>query len=117
MLVRNPTTTSFESRVRHSRTADRLKSLPFLLILLSGIVLPPASVRAQWAANGVSLSAAANSQQLPSSIPDGAGGAIVAWQDYRNGATGDIYVQRVDASGLPQWTADGVAVCTAANDQ
>ena len=30
---------------------------------------------------------------------------------------GDVYVQRVNASGVPQWTSDGVAVCTAHNDQ
>ena len=37
-------------------------------------------------------------------------------QDLR-GASFDIYAQRVDSSGVSQWTSDGVAICTAANDQ
>jgi len=34
-------------------------------------------------------------------IADGGGGALVAWQDKRAGANGDIYVQRVDGTGVP----------------
>jgi hypothetical protein len=45
------------------------------------------------------------------------GGAIVTWADRRNGGVDDIYAQRVDASGNVQWTADGVAICTAMNGQ
>jgi hypothetical protein len=72
----------------------------------------------QWTANGVAVSAATNDQQYPLIISDGAGGAIMVWQDLRNSATPtDIYAQRVDASGVPQWTANGVALCTAVNQQ
>jgi hypothetical protein len=49
-------------------------------------------------------------------VPDGAGGMIIAWQDYRFGSS-DIYAQRVDALGIPQWTAGGVAVCQTTGDQ
>jgi hypothetical protein len=45
-------------------------------------------------------------------ISDGAGGAIVTWYDGRNGNY-DIYAQRMSASGAVQWTANGVAICTA----
>jgi hypothetical protein len=38
---------------------------------------------------------------------DSAGGAIVLWMDTRNG----VYAQRVDASGVPRWTEDGVLLC------
>ena len=49
-------------------------------------------------------------------VSDGSGGAIIAWQN--NGADGkDIYAQRVDASGVVLWTADGIAVCADAYDQ
>lgn len=116
MIAWNPARNRFMSPGRHSRTAAPLKSLSFLTMLVAGIAFPPASARAQWIANGVALSGAANTQQLPASIPDGAGGAIVAWQDYRSGGS-DIYVRRVDDSGAPQWTVNGVAVCTSANDQ
>jgi hypothetical protein len=37
-------------------------------------------------------------QRLPAVVTDGAGGAVVAWQDSR-GATADIYVQRVERFG------------------
>ena len=70
----------------------------------------------QWTANGVSVCAAALSQVFPALASDGSGGAIVAWQDNRNGAN-DIYAQRVDAAGAVQWTANGVAICGAAQYQ
>lgn len=42
---------------------------------------------------------------------DGSGGAIIVWEDYRNGTNSDIYAQRINASGVIQWTTDGVAIC------
>jgi len=71
----------------------------------------------QWTADGVALSTAANTQQYPTIVSDGAGGAIVTWQDFRSGTNYDIYAQRVSAAGVPQWTANGVALSTAANSQ
>lgn len=76
-----------------------------------------ASGNPEWGANGVALCTAANNQYKPQILPDGTGGAIVVWYDYRSGSNYDIYAQRVDASGTPLWTGDGVAVCTAAGDQ
>ncbi len=66
----------------------------------------------QWANDGVLLTGAASSQTTAASIPDGAGGAITVWQDTRNGQQ-DIYIQRVNSAGVPQWTADGVPVAIA----
>ncbi len=71
----------------------------------------------QWTANGVSLCAAADNQYFPAIAPDGAGGAIISWDDNRSGTNYDIYAQRVSAGGATQWTANGVALCTAANSQ
>ena len=59
---------------------------------------------------------ASGDQLSPCVISDGAGGGIVVWQDFRSG-NWDIYAQRVSADGSARWTADGVPVCTAANDQ
>lgn len=70
----------------------------------------------QWSSNGVSVCAAANSQMNPVIVADGAGGAVIAWQDSRS-ASNDIYAQRISATGAPQWTGNGVAVCTATNGQ
>ncbi len=45
------------------------------------------------------------------------GGAIITWFDFRTGSDADIYTQRINSSGVVQWTADGVAICTASGDQ
>ena len=71
----------------------------------------------QWTADGVAISTAANGQYLPTIVSDGAGGAIVAWYDSRSGASYDIYARRINGAGATQWTANGVAISTAANDQ
>ncbi len=71
----------------------------------------------RWAANGVALCTAVDDQISPRIDSDGAGGAIVAWYDHRSGTNWDIYARRVDAAGNVLWTVDGVAICTAANDQ
>ncbi len=70
----------------------------------------------QWTANGVALCTAAGSQYISAAVSDGAGGAIVAWDDGRSGS-GDIYARRILAGGTVQWTANGVALCTAAETQ
>lgn len=49
-------------------------------------------------------------------MPDGLGGAFVAWQDGRSGGV-DIYAQRVDTDGNMMWADNGVLVCNSPNDQ
>jgi hypothetical protein len=71
-----------------------------------------------WDAGGEVMCAEAEGQYDPVIVSDGSGGAIVAWTDYRRGDFRcDVYAQRVDGSGAGLWTAGGVAVCTAAEDQ
>jgi hypothetical protein len=65
---------------------------------------------ALWTADGVALCTAADEQLSPFLASDGAGGAIVVWQDGRSGAGWDVYARRVNAAGSPQWAADGMAV-------
>src|SRR5262249_9581066 len=72
---------------------------------------------AMWLPNGVALCTAADDQVAPQIISDGAGGAIVAWYDFRNGIDNNIYARRIDSTGVPQWSADGVIVCNAPDDQ
>ncbi len=71
---------------------------------------------AQWMADGVVICSASNDQRIPQIVPDGSGGAIVTWFDYRLG-TPDIYAQKVNASGVVQWAAGGVIVCAATGGQ
>jgi predicted nucleotidyltransferase len=81
-------------------------------ILAEGVVDPT------WPADGRALCTAEGAQTGPQVVPDGAGGAIVAWQDDRAGNS-DIYAQHVLASGAvdPAWPADGRAVCSVAGGQ
>jgi hypothetical protein len=76
-------------------------------------VLADGTVAPGWPTNGVALCTAAFNQAVPQLVPDGADGAIVTWQDGRNGPS-NIYAQRVLASGTvdPAWPANGVAVCS-----
>ena len=74
-----------------------------------------------WAVNGVVINNnVAYTQDEPKIVPDGIGGAIISWTDYRTGVapgTADIYVQRVNTTGTVQWTATGIIICTAAGNQ
>lgn len=68
----------------------------------------------QWPGGGISVCTAAQNQSYPQITPDGSGGAVVAWQDLRNTITfidEDIYAQRLNASGVAQWAANGVVLC------
>ena len=47
---------------------------------------------------------------------DGAGGAIVAWQDGRAGDT-DVFSQRINSLGTTMWMTNGVAVSAAPDEQ
>jgi Secretion system C-terminal sorting domain len=51
-----------------------------------------------WTANGVPICTADSTQTNPTTVSDGSGGAIVAWQDKRSGIY-EIYASRVFASG------------------
>jgi hypothetical protein len=64
----------------------------------------------------IPISTTFNDQKLPQIAPDGSGGAIIVWQDSRNGVP-QIYAQRMDGAGVVQWTTDGVPICTAVGGQ
>lgn len=66
-----------------------------------------------WTADGVSIG---TGLEYPQVISDGSGGAIVTWDDYRNGNY-DVFSQRVDANGGLVWQANGVAITIATSQQ
>ncbi len=76
-----------------------------------------ASGQLLWGSTGVLISGAPNGQINPTMVSDGSGGAVIAWTDYRNGGVSDIYAQRVNTNGIPQWTTNGVPVTQAADQQ
>lgn len=72
-----------------------------------------------WPAGGLAVCANASSQYGPAILADAAGGAYVAWEDYRNADQADVYASRITAQGQCDggWIADGVLVCGAAGEQ
>jgi hypothetical protein len=87
-----------------------------LALVLCSLVIAVPSIWANWVQDGVPVCTVIGEQRDPTLASDGSGGVIVTWWDNRNGYH-DIYAQRVNASGAVQWTADGVALCTATGDQ
>ena len=71
----------------------------------------------QWAANGVVVCNSIGVQNNPRIEPDGSNGALISWIDKRVGTDYDIYAQRISALGTAMWASNGVAVCSAANNQ
>lgn len=83
-------------------------------------VLADGVVDRAWPANGRALVTIAGQQSGLVMVPDGSGGAIVAWEDTRPGASEvDLYAQHVLATGIvdPAWPVNGLAVVTAAGRQ
>lgn len=96
----------------------RLRVQPLLLLAVPFLGLPLSSAKAQWRVDGAPICTAPNNQLTPTAIPDGAGGALLAWYDYRGGSS-DIYAHHVMASGFvdPAWPSEGRALCSAAGGQ
>ncbi len=69
-----------------------------------------------WADGGIVVCSTAGSRTVNDIAPDGAGGAVISWADYRSG-NGDIYVQHVDSAGAPQWSVNGEPLCQASSHQ
>jgi len=63
-----------------------------------------------WNANCTAICTEPNEQSYPGITPDGSGGAIIAWEDLRNGNDRDIYAQRVDSNGNILWKVGGVII-------
>src|SRR5262249_56545112 len=70
------------------------------------------SIDLSWPANGTLLGPGANPDMVLALTTDGAGGAIVMWEDL----TTHIFAQRVRSNGVvdPAWGAAGVTVTTTA---
>jgi hypothetical protein len=69
-----------------------------------------------WSANGVAICTHSSTQRMPRIVPDDFNGAVIAWEDNRNG-NWDIYAMRIAGNGNTQWDANGLAISTAADDQ
>jgi hypothetical protein len=66
-----------------------------------------------WQPNGVPLGITKGGGVCPSNalvVSDGAGGAIVIWEDLRKGLM-SLYAQKIDANGNIKWQPGGEKVC------
>lgn len=82
--------------------------------VLANGVLDPA-----WTTNGTAVCTEIGFQWGLAVASDGAGGAIVNWNDFRTGIDYDIYSQHVFGNGAidPAWPVDGLALCSAVGHQ
>lgn len=62
-----------------------------------------------WDENGVVVSTASSDQLNPVIVNDGAGGAIIAWEDYNSGVNPNIYAVRISSAGntYSGWLVNG----------
>jgi hypothetical protein len=71
-------------------------------VLVSGIVDPG------WPANGLTVCSVVSQQGNPHLVSDGAGGAIVSWEDTRSGSSWQVCANHLRSTGLdPAWPAAG----------
>jgi hypothetical protein len=82
-------------------------------------VLASGAVDPNWPVDGRAVCAATSFQYLSTMTTDGAGGSIITWEDFRSGASYDIYAQHLLPIGVvdPAWPVDGRALCTATGAQ
>jgi hypothetical protein len=89
-----------------------------LLALLALSVTTPA--RAAWNPDpqngGVLVDGSSAGGSSAHAVPDGAGGTIVVFTDLRTG-TNDVYVQRLNAAGVPLWTVNGLLLAGGTGSQ
>lgn len=64
----------------------------------------------RWSVNGYDITANTFLKYHPKICSDGSGGAYIIWIDERREIPnmGDLYIQHVNASGISQWTQDGI---------
>jgi len=81
---------------RRPRLAAFLLSLGFSVTQCL-VPFTPIAIAGGWAANGIALTPSDSAQYEVVIAPDGAGGAIFAWED-RRGVSFDCYAQHLTAS-------------------
>lgn len=104
--------------MRRSGLLSIMSAIGTLTCLLSA---PP--VAAQWQPNDLPISTAAGNQSVPHVVSDGAGGVIIFWFNQLQSELEppgpfireDIFAQRVNAAGVPQWADNGVPIATQAS--
>ena len=64
-----------------------------------------------WQTDGIPICTNAADQSTQAILSDGAGGAIVVWEDERRSSEfQDLYIQRINPDGTMMWQQDGIPV-------
>jgi hypothetical protein len=102
---------------RRTRAVRALLPAALALLALASAAAARPAPRAAHALRAPAAAAPAR-PAAAASVPDGAGGAYVAWIDRRDGSS-DIHVLRVTGTGAPAtgWPAAGVAACALPGEQ
>lgn len=70
----------------------------------------------QWGNDGVSACTSTTYIDEPKLIGDGAGSAILTWQDGRSGSYKEPYTQRLNSSGVRQWGDGGYRIAAVSSN-
>jgi hypothetical protein len=79
-----------------------------------------------WSETGVAVATQPYNQSIDGEylqtnaiVSDGAGGAIILFDDYTgdNDGVSNLYVQRLNSAGVPQWTPTGLPLCVAGSEK
>jgi hypothetical protein len=90
---------------------DPIKFMKYSLIVLMSVFVLHSSF-AQWKSNDTTpsvVSAARDFQYAVLYSIDEEGNSFYVWADYRDNLI-DLYAQKLDAKGIPQWTKDGLRI-------
>jgi len=88
-----------------------------MAIFLTAVSAGAAGDNLLWTVSGMEVCRNSDDQQQPQAVPDGFGGVVAAWQNYRRGEDLDIYTQRLDRRGRLLWADGGLPICSSGNDQ
>jgi hypothetical protein len=90
---------------------DPIKIMKYSLIVLMSVFVLHSSF-AQWKSNEITpsvVSAARDFQYAVLYSIDEEGNSYYVWADYRDNLI-DLYAQKLDTKGIPQWTKDGLRI-------
>ncbi|AFH50014.1 5'-Nucleotidase domain protein [Ignavibacterium album JCM 16511] len=85
-----------------------------IIIITFLILITTVNNFSQWSQNPYEnnpVCTVSGGQQSPKITSGSKGGAIIAWEDYRDG-TSKIYIQRIDKNGIVKWTDNGLPLCS-----
>lgn len=94
----------------------RNSTVPTCLAIVFAIILTVPAVNAEWVESGIEVCTEPGDQYGQQIISDGAGGAIVVWEDHRIPGY-EVFCQRFDSNGNILWTSGGVNISALGSNQ